>query len=108
MAEVTYNFVLTCAVEALRERSVRRGLDLSHLNIDEVNSPHALLAHPYPARPAAVTKRALSGRRNKQETNEETRKAVAVNRVGFLCLVSCVSRAPLQQPMQQQQATTLH
>lgn len=35
-SEVTYNLVLTCAVESLRDRFIRRGHDLSHLNIDEV------------------------------------------------------------------------
>ena len=34
--EVTYNVVLTCAVESLRDRFTRRGQDISHLNIDEV------------------------------------------------------------------------
>jgi len=38
-SEVTYNLVLTCAVESLRDRFIRRGHDLSHLNIDEAIAP---------------------------------------------------------------------
>lgn len=67
-SEVTYNLVLTCAVESLRERYIRRGLDLSHLNIDEAIAPEP-----------AVTPRDSSGHTNaemeKHKIKEQQRRA---------------------------------
>ena len=36
---MTYNLVLTCAVESLRDRYTRRGMDLSHINIEDAIAP---------------------------------------------------------------------
>jgi hypothetical protein len=56
-SEVTYNLVLSCAVESLRDRYLRRGLDLSHINIDEAIAPEPQMTPRHPGNPPAPAHR---------------------------------------------------
>lgn len=69
-SEVTYNLVLTCAVESLRERFSRRGHDLSHLNIDEAIAPEPAMTPREPG-----TSSHTNAEMEKHKIKEQQRRA---------------------------------